>query len=266
MELPKSITEKYPEILDWGILVGYRGSIAHGLYIPSSDPNSIDDKDIMSICIPPKDYYIGLKQFGSRGTKEITQGEWDIVVYEFKKFLGLLTKGNPNVLSILWLDESHYIKISKAGKILLDNKHLFVNKQVYYSFSGYARGQLYRMTHHAFMGYMGEKRKRLVEKYGYDTKNASHLIRLLRMSIEFLVDGRLYVKRNDSQSLLEIKNGLWTLIQVKDEAEKLFQLAQEAYIKSALPNTPDIEAINQLCKEILEEKLLECSGNKVDKQ
>lgn len=33
---------------------------------------------------------------------------------------------------------------------------------------------------------MGEKRKQLVAKHGYDTKNASHLIRLLRMGMEFL--------------------------------------------------------------------------------
>lgn len=27
------------------ILLGYRGSIAHGTYIPQSDPNSINDKN-----------------------------------------------------------------------------------------------------------------------------------------------------------------------------------------------------------------------------
>lgn len=34
-------------------LVGYRGSIAHGMYVPNTDPNSIDDKDVMGVCIPP---------------------------------------------------------------------------------------------------------------------------------------------------------------------------------------------------------------------
>jgi len=29
------------------ILLVYRGSIAHDMYVPQSDPNSIDDKDIM---------------------------------------------------------------------------------------------------------------------------------------------------------------------------------------------------------------------------
>jgi len=62
---------------------------------------------------------------------------------------------------------------------------------------------------------MGTKRKMLVEKYGYDCKNAAHLIRLLRMGVEFLKDGRLYVMREDAKQLIEIKRGEWTLEQVK---------------------------------------------------
>ena len=61
------------------------------------------------------------------------------------------------------------------------------------------------MERNACKGYMGEKRKRLVEKFGYDTKNASHLIRLLRMGMEFLVDGELHVEREDAKELLRIK-------------------------------------------------------------
>ena len=45
------------------IFLGYRGSIAHGMYVPNTDPNSIDDKDIIGIFIAPKDYYIGLRKF-----------------------------------------------------------------------------------------------------------------------------------------------------------------------------------------------------------
>src|SRR6185369_17173804 len=84
------------------------------------------------------------------------------------------------------------------------------------------RGRYYR-------GYMGDKRRGLVERFGYDTKNAAHLIRILRMGIEFLTEGTLYVEREDKQELLNIKQGLWTLDEVKAEAERLFALAQEAY-------------------------------------
>jgi hypothetical protein len=39
--------------------------------------------------------------------------------------------------------------------------------------------------------------------------------------------------------LLEIKRGAWPLEKVKAEAERLFQLSQEAYVRSSLPPEPD---------------------------
>lgn len=247
MGIPKDIIREYPCIDEWAILLGYRGSISHGMYVPSKDSDSIDDKDVIGICIPPMGYYYGLKQFGSRGTKEIKRDEWDIVLFEMTKAIRLLEKGNPNIMAILWLDETHYIKITETGQILLDNRNLFVGKHAYHSFVGYAHGQLHRMTHMACKGYMGAKRKELVQRHGYDTKNAAHLIRLLRMGIEFLNTGELQVIRQDATQLLEIKRGEWTLEKVKSEAERLFISAETAFTLSKLPDKPDREKINHLC-------------------
>lgn len=251
MSIPKNLIDEHPELGEWCILSGYRGSIAHGTYIPSNDPNSVDDKDAMYICVSPIDYYYGLKTMGSQGTKEIKYNEWDIVVYEARKFLHLLSIGNPNVLMLLWLEPNFYINKTAAGQLIITHKYLFVGKHVYKSFTGYAYGQLHRMTHHTFHGHMGTKRKQLVEKYGYDCKNASHLIRLLKMSIEFLTDGELHVLREDATQLIEIKKGEWTLEQVKTEADRLFKLSEETYIHSKLPKNVDLEKINQLAIDVV---------------
>jgi uncharacterized protein len=251
MGIPKDLVRENPGIDEWAILSAYRGSIAHGLYIPSNDPNSIDDKDVMSVCVPDIDYYYGLCQFGSKGTQEIKRDEWDIVIYEAKKFMSLLMKGNPNVLMMLWLRPNYYLKITPAGQLILTHRYLFIGRHVYKSFTGYAYGQLHRMTHHAFQGHMGAKRKELVEKYGYDCKNASHLIRLLRMGTEFLKDGELYVHRDDAPQLLEIKRGEWSLEQVKKEADKWFSLAEQAYLNSSLPKRPDFTYINKLTVDVV---------------
>lgn len=311
MTIPSDIIKKEPSINEWCILHGYRGSISHGTYSPSSNPDSIDDKDTMGICIPPLAYYFGMDKgtwaMSGRGTREIKEGEWDIVVYESGKYIDLASSGNPNVLSLLWLEPSNYIKIEPAGKLLLDNRHLFVGRHVYKSFSGYALSQLKRMTHfdiesqreysevetelekrginvdkiagmqseiankktahemsdielmakmsylkhHFSGGYMGKKRKELVQKFHFDCKNAAHMIRLLRMCMEFLKDGELYVKRHDAQQLLEIKHGEWTLQQVKDEADRLFKLCDTAYLNSNLPKSPDKVKINELSIDIV---------------
>jgi uncharacterized protein len=233
------------------ILHTYRGSIAHGTYEPNNNPLSIDDKDTIACCVLPEEYYLGLKEFGSRGTKEIRRDEWDIVVYDAKKLISLLAQGNPNVLSMLWVDEQYIIRITPAGLQLRANRDLFIGKHVYHAFTGYAYSQLHRMENCQFLGYMGEKRKQLVNKFGYDTKNAAHLIRLLRMGIEFLTDGELHVTREDASQLLDIKHGLWSLDKVKDESSRLFEQSKEAYINSKLPDKPDREAINSLCVSVI---------------
>lgn len=244
-------SEHYPRFGYSIILSGYRGSVAHGTYVPQDNPTSIDDKDVMHICVPSLDFYFGFTAFGAHETIEIKHDEWDIVAYEARKFIRLLDNGNPNVLSMLWLRPEHYILKTPAGQLLIDNRKLFVSKHVYKSFTGYAYGQLHRMTHMAFEGYMGDKRRKLVEQFGYDTKNASHLIRLLRQSIEFLTTGELIVTRPDSHQLLEIKRGEWSLQRVKDEADRLFKLAEEAYVRSSLPATTDFTAINKLAVDVI---------------
>jgi predicted nucleotidyltransferase len=231
------------------VLGGYRGSIAHGTYVPSTDPHSIDDKDIMGVYIGKKEHYIG---FEEREVLERKIDEWDVVLYELRKFVRLLLKSNPNVLMMLWLPEKYYIFKNVYGESLIKNRNLFVSKYAYHSFSGYAYGQFHRMTNFKFEGYMGEKRKALVEKFGYDTKNASHLIRLLKMGIEFLTEGNLHVEREDATQLISIKKGEWTLDQVKREADRLFALAQETYIQSKLPDKPESEKIERLLMQIIE--------------
>ena len=248
MALPRDLIVAQPGLDQWAHIVAWRGSHSHGTYVPPTDPDSIDDKDILSVVVPPLDYYYGLQEYGSRGTKEYWHNEWDIVEYEARKFVHLLYKGNPNVLGILWLEENHYLKRTEAGRWLITQRDAFVGKHVYHSFSGYAHSQLHKMYAFSERGYMGAKRKALVTKHGYDTKNAAHLIRLLRMGIEFLNDGKMTVLRPDASELIDIKKGKWSLDEVHREADSLFTAAREAHIHSKLPTEPDRELVSAICK------------------
>lgn len=231
------------------LLLGYRGSIAHGMYRnPEDHAEAIDDKDLLGVCVASIDAYWGFAHFEQR---ELAVREWDSVVYEVRKFIRLLAQGNPNVLSLLWLEPHHYLVRHPLGNRLIESRDIFATRRVYSAFTGYAYGQLKRMTHRTFNGYMGAKRKALVEKHGYDTKNAAHLIRLLRMGIEFLKDGVLYVHRPDASQLMEIKLGHWTLDHVKAEADHLFKRAEAAYDACTLPREPDRAALGNLAVGIL---------------
>jgi len=248
-----------PKSMQHAILVAYRGSISHGTYRPNTDPNSVDDIDVVGLVVPPDQYYYGLKEFGSRGTKEIKRNEWDVVLYEIRKALRMLGKGNPNIFSLLWLRTQDYIKTSEAGELLLENRDLFSSKIIFHSFVGYAHGQIHRMTHSPCKGYLGAKRKQLVEKFGWDCKNGAHAIRLLRMGIEFLLEGQLHVFRPDAEELVAIKRGEWSLEKVLEESNRLLTLAHEAYVKSTLPATVDWEKIDDLSIEIIKTWRNECS-------
>jgi predicted nucleotidyltransferase len=232
------------------ILLAYRGSISHGLFQPNHDPNSVDDRDLIGIFVHPLDHYLG---FGYRKVvSEKWYGEYDCVFYELRKIMYMLFKSNPNVMSLLWVDKKHILYEHLIAKELRKNRELFSSKEAYHSFTGYAHSQLKKMTHLAYEGYMGEKRKALVKKYGYDTKNASHLIRLLKMGLEFLVEGRLYVERTkDAKYLLDIKKGQYSLEYIKKESEKLFSLVEEAYIRSHLPPKPDRDKIEILMMKLI---------------
>jgi len=234
------------------ILYGYRGSIAHGLYIHPDSLMGTDDVDLMGVCVAPLTCYFGLDHFEGMEYWEKVEGrDHDIVFYELRKFVRLLTKANPNVLGFLWNIPKMMETIRIEGQLLINNRHLFATKLAYPSFVGYAKSQLKKMTAQKYQGYMGTKRKLLVDNYGYDTKNASHLIRLLRMGVEFLNTGELTVFRtDDADELRDIKQGKWSMEKVKREANALFEAAAEAMETSPLPDTPDMEAINKLLLEM----------------
>jgi predicted nucleotidyltransferase len=236
----------FPALAKWNCLMVWRGSIAHGTYIPNDDPLSIDDKDLIGICIPPAEYYTGLRDFGSRGTEEIMVDPWDIVTYEHRKALRLLAKGNPNMLCMLWAPPEFTVRYTAAGEELLRQRELFATKAAFPAFRGYAQSQLKKMSKGVYHGYMGEKRKALVDQFGYDTKNASHLIRILQQGIDFMRTGDLEVYRSDADELLAIKRGEFSFEHIKARAEKLDWTLKVAGERSPLPEEPDWDAINHL--------------------
>ena len=84
----------------------------------------------------------------------------------------------------------------------------------------------------------------LEAKFGYDTKHAMHLVRLMRMCKEILVEGKVHVRRQDKNDLLAIREGRWTYDQVVDHAETLDAQCGEEYKRSPLPHHVDRDAID----------------------
>ena len=222
------------------IMLCRRGSQTHGT------DNELSDEDYFGVVVPPMNRLIGLSQFDNWKYPE--EKELDVNIFSLRKYVGLLIKNNPTVLETLWLRREDYCNsgTKNAFRVLMQNRDMFSSLRAYHAFSGYAYDQLKRMTRGATNARMGEKRKKIVAKYGYDTKNASHLLRLYRMGIEFVETGELTVYRPDRAELLAVKNGEWELEQVKSEAEMLHERMRDAKESSPLPKNPDTQSIEKL--------------------
>lgn len=238
------------------ILSGYRGSIAHNLHIPreADDVYGIDDEDTFRLYSFPIEYYVSLEGYSKvKENEELKEDKLDHVGYEIRKAFHLLAACNPNVLTYLYNRPEHYTEISEGGQMMIDNRQMFLaKKRVKEAFCGYAFSQLQRMQTGAYKGYMGEKRKKIVDLYGYDTKNATTLIRLLRQGREMLEYGELKVFRDEDRDfLLEIKKGKYSVAEIHEMQDEEYKKVQEAYEKSKLPEENNKQAINELLIKVL---------------
>jgi predicted nucleotidyltransferase len=226
------------------------GSHLYGTNTESSD------RDYVGIFIPSKDYILGLKtceqveirtnptDSGKRNSKEDT----DTVIYSLPKFIKLAYENNPNITETFFVDPPHILFCNEFGKQLLDNYKLFISTRVKHKFLGYAHSQKMKLLNKEPIG----NRKEYLEKFGYDVKFASHLIRLLTEGLELLVEGRLAFPITHNRLVRDIKEGKLDLSQVLTKADHLESLVEESYVKSTLPHTPDLDAINNLQIQMLE--------------
>lgn len=173
--------------IDSTILRGVVGSTAHGLAIEGQD-----DRDEMGICVEPPEYVMGLRVFEQYIQRDRPEGvrsqpgDLDLTIYSLRKWARLAAKGNPSVLTMLWLPE--YTVITSLGEELVELRHEFVSQEAGKRFLGYLTSQKMKLT--------GERSKTvnrpdLVEKYGFDTKFAMHALRLGFEGIEYVTEGRL---------------------------------------------------------------------------
>ena len=103
-------------------------------------------------------------------------------------------------------------------------------------------------------------RAELERRYGYDTKHAMHLLRLLKMGTEILETGQVQVYRPDREWLAAVRNGLLTYEELLDLAASYETRLGELYEHSSLPDGPDSEAAEALVVE-LQERFLQAAAS-----
>jgi len=97
-------------------------------------------------------------------------------------------------------------------------------------------------------------RSKLEEKFGYDTKHATHLVRLLTQAKEILSTGTLHTCRTgiDADFLMDIRNGKYKYEEILEFSESLNREMDEIYKTcDVLPVEPDKIKIKELYNLLL---------------
>lgn len=137
-DYPKEFLKSIPDLL----LVGLGGSFAYGTNVETSD------LDVRGFYRNPLDELIGIKP----DSEQMVDPNSDTTIYSFKKMMGLLSNCNPNTIELLGLKPEHYLLLTDEGKLILDEKEIFLSKKTIYTFGQYALSQLNRLINKSGRG------------------------------------------------------------------------------------------------------------------
>lgn len=229
------------------------GSTQHGAKLTETS-----DTDYYGIFIPPPEKLMGLDPYDSfvfpGDVSHRTRGirnpdELDISLHSLQKWAGMAAKGNPTVLSFFFATvvypEANW---RPAWESIKAGKSLFLAKTHCIPFVKYAAEQMQRL-----LGLRGQKnvnRDHLVDQFGYDTKYAMHIIRLLTEAKELMETGRISYPNISVEVLKDIRRGKYKLTEIHEMGEQLRAEALAAQEKSSLPDKVDRAAISQLIAEV----------------
>lgn len=234
------------DVQEYALYSVVSGSNAYGTNVEGSD---VDERGVV---VPPKKYFYGMANF-----EQVENQTKDVCYYALKKFFSLAYKNNVHALEMLWLNCEFVHFLKKPFDQVLNNREMFMSKQLGYSFGGYAYQQL-KILNVKTKNKTG--RINLVEKYGYDTKFAAHVVRLYRSGAGALETGELKVFRPDREELKAIRAGAMSFsefVQYDDKNTPVggfafdeMQKFKKAFEKSNLPANPNYHKVEDLLMQV----------------
>lgn len=131
------------------------GSMAYGC-----NEKDKSDYDIYGVCIPPKvDLFphlrgevIGFGEFATLKNRfnvwqqhhvmDDDGNEYDFQIYNIVDYFHLCAGANPNMIDSLYTPEWCVKHITETGRMIRENRSMFLSKKAYHTFKGYAVSQM----------------------------------------------------------------------------------------------------------------------------
>lgn len=220
------------------------GSRAYGF------ANENSDYDYRGIFFPhPKCFY------GLEGFKDPMETKSpDTVFYSFKKFISLALANNPNILELIFIDSPNLIiQDSKYIQKIKQIRQEFLSKRIFRTYLGYVTSQMHKLKLGGNIGSItNEKRAYNINKFGYDLKAASHVLRLLFQGIDLVKEKEIYIplKSSDIYACKICREGKYDFNHFIDNAEGLIEIFRGLEFNNDLPENPSFDVINEIVMEI----------------
>jgi predicted nucleotidyltransferase len=220
------------------------GSQLHGAKLALTD-----DLDIYGVFIEPPEHALGLTRLDhyvwSTAGDDRRNGpdDIDVTLYSLRKWASLAAKGNATTLHFIYAPVSPEIS-SSLWEQVVENRALFLSKKSGHQFQRFAESQLRRLKGEG-VGKHGI-RQEYVRNFGFDTKAAMHLLRLLFEGIELLTTGWITLPRPEKDLLISVRTGEFgSMEKVLRFADEKFADLEEAERNSPLPDGVDMERVSR---------------------
>lgn len=228
------------------------GSEAHGAKLSSHS-----DFDLFGVYVPPMEEVIGIHNvaehfvWSTAGDKKRNgPTDIDMNMYSIRKWARMCTTGNPAALEFLFVN-SIAPKKTVWDRFITPNTSSFISSHAGYHFQKFCEHML-RTLKGEGVGKRGQ-RPDLIAEYGYDTKAAMHLIRVLNEGIELMETGRITLPRPEKDFLIQVRQGaISTLKELEAYTDGLFLKLELARVASKLPPVVNIGEVSTLVSALQE--------------
>lgn len=210
------------------------------------------DYDEKGVCVEDLSAYCRVEgvfeQHGEKIEKTDTYPGMDLEIFSLRKFVRLALHGNPTIVALLFSKRCSIL--DERGQALQALVPYLISKSWGKRFLGYMEAQRQRIV-----GERGQKRvnrPELVERFGFDTKYAMHMLRLGFQGVEVMETGQMTLPMSETHKdfLMGVREGKVSLTDCMTRANALEIRLRELLHESKLPDEPDRDYVEVWTRSI----------------